>query len=901
MRTLSTLRVRSKLAVVVILMIGGISLFISLYFPHRLAEQETRALTAKARSIAQMTAYSVSAALVFGDRSGAEEALKSAEQNEDVLYIVVLNDTGTIFIAFNQENAAHTVFTRGNSGEGFSTNGFVFQTVTPVLHNDVPIGILRLGISLEQLHAEVSRSRDAVIGVSLIIFILGVLAVLGISAVITGPLNQMVKSVERITEGDLSHRVEVTVQDEVGYLARSVNLMVDNLVAAHTELAKINKNLEERVADRTKALQSELAERIKVEEALHRSRQMLQFVFDNIPQRIFWKDLNLRYLGCNKTFIKDAGLEWTEEVIGKTDYDLAWREMAELYRANDMRVIETDTPMINFDEPMLLNDGTKLWLKTSKVPLHDSAGNVMGVLGTYEDITERRRAEDQIREQAALLGITRDAILVVDLNSRVLFWNKGAERVYGWTEAEAFKMNPVALLHEEGKFLEWDDARKNVMDFGEWTGELHQVTKAGNPVIADSRWTLVRDSAGAPESILIVNSDITEKKQLESQFHRSQRLELIGTLAGGIAHDLNNVLAPITMAIELLQAKVEDDDGRQWLETLASSAQRGADIVKQVLVFARGVEGDRVVLQPKHLLREIETIAMETFPRSVNVLSDIPRDLWNITGDPTQIHQVLMNLTVNARDAMPRGGTLFLRAENALLDEKTARTRGNVKPGRYVAFSVKDTGTGIPMNIIDKIFDPFFTTKDIGKGTGLGLSTVMAIVRGHGGFITVDSKEGRGAEFIFYMPASMIESKGSQAAAAEKGIAGGRGETILVVDDEAPVREITKELLELYGYRVLLAANGAEGLEKYNAHSTEIDLVLTDMMMPVMDGITLISSLRRRNAKVKTIVASGLADAEKLSDLQLSNAAQAFLSKPITAANLLRTVRSVLDFETGTK
>jgi signal transduction histidine kinase len=405
-------------------------------------------------------------------------------------------------------------------------------------------------------------------------------------------------------------------------------------------------------------------------------------------------------------------------------------------------------------------------------------------------------------------------------------------------------------------------------------------------VLTISRWTLLRDSRQKPRNVLVVNSDITRQKQLEAQFLRSQRMESLGTLASGIAHDLNNVLAPILMSIQFLRDTVADEASRTMLATLETSAQRGADIIKQVLTFARGMEGERIALQPKYLLKEMAKIVQETFPKTITVRTEYPRDLWAVTGDATQLHQVLMNLCVNARDAMTGGGQLILSAENVTLDESFANMIHDAKPGPYLILCVADTGPGIAPAILDKIFDPFFTTKALGKGTGLGLATALGIVKSHGGFLQVKSEVGRGAQFRVYLPATFAE--GTTAAPCEViSVPRGLGQLILVVEDELSVREVTRRTLENNGYRVLTASDGTEALALFVQHARDVNAVLTDMVMPFMDGAATIRALRRINATVPIIAASGMMSHRQEAEATGANV-QAFLSKPFTAEQLLK-------------
>ncbi len=502
---------------------------------------------------------------------------------------------------------------------------------------------------------------------------------------------------------------------------------------------------------------------------------------------------------------------------------------------------------------------------------------------------ERKQAEQKIREQAALLDVATDAILVRDLDNQILFWNKGAERLYGWKALDALGKNANELLYRES-LSQLTLIEKTLHEKGEWQGEMHQVTKDGNELIVESRWTLVRDSEKKPKSVLVVNTDITQKKQLEAQFLRAQRMESIGTLAGGIAHDLNNVLAPILMTAQFLETQLHDEQSKRLLSILVTNAKRGANLVKQVLSFARGVEGKRKILQVKFLISEIKQIAKETFPKSIEICTNLPQNLWTVSGDATQLHQVLLNLCVNARDAMPHGGTLSISAENLFIDENYAGMNLDARTGSYLVITVTDTGMGIPAEILDRIFEPFFTTKEVGQGTGLGLSTVIGIIKSHGGFVKVYSEVGRGTQFKVFLPA-VGAAETQQLEDLE--LPQGDGELILVVDDEAAIRDITKTSLQTYNYKALTASDGIEAVALYAEHREEISVVLTDMMMPFMDGPTTIRTLQKINPQVKIIATSGLASSDKLTTAA-GTGVETFLSKPYTVKELLKTINGVL-------
>jgi two-component system, cell cycle sensor histidine kinase and response regulator CckA len=506
------------------------------------------------------------------------------------------------------------------------------------------------------------------------------------------------------------------------------------------------------------------------------------------------------------------------------------------------------------------------------------------------ELIERRSSEEKIREQAVLLDITTDAIWVLNLNNQILFWNHGAEQLYGWSKAEAPSINIRGLLSQNNS-LQVEEIQKTVINTGKWQGELHQFTKDGKEILVESRWTAMFEGQRL-KSILVVNTDITQKKQIEKQFLHAQRLESLGTLAGGIAHDLNNILTPILAIAELLQLKLTDADEttQQFLKMQETNTKRGAALIKQILSFARSSEGKHRPLEVQYLISEIKQIIDGTFPKSIDVSTDIDSDLQVISADTTQLHQVLMNLCVNARDAMPTGGTLSISAKNLFIDESYARMHLHAKVGPYVVVSVADTGIGIPADVIDKIFDPFFTTKELGQGTGLGLSTVISIIRSHGGFVNVYSEVGQGTQFKVYLPA--IEDMETRLVENSEQFFG-NGELILVVDDEPTICEITKTSLEASGYTVLTANDGIEAVALYAEHKNKVDTVLMDMMMPNMAGPAAIQILKKMNPLVKIVAVSGLPSSEKVEEA-MNMGATTFLSKPYTSQELLKTLHMVL-------
>ena len=624
----------------------------------------------------------------------------------------------------------------------------------------------------------------------------------------------------------------------------------------------------------------DITEAKETEARIQRFSALLEAVVDGTPDAVFVKDLQGSYLLMNEAGARLVGRP-LEEILGRDDTAIFGAEEARFLRENDRRVMLSNQPETT--EEVLKIAGVTHTYFVTKAPYRDENGNVVGVIGIARDITEQKQTTERLAEQAALIDKAPDAIYVRDLDHRITFWSKGAERLFGWT-AKAAHNRPVreVLPVADEEFLEAD---RTVRATGAWQGELQIRNGDETVVILDSRWTLMRDESGGPKSILTIDTDITGRRSLEQQFLRSQRMDSIGTLAGGIAHDLNNALAPILMSLDLLKMRFPDEESMDLLGIISSSAQRGADMVRQVLSFAQGVEGRQEMVKIHVLVEEIAKIANETFLKHIRIRTNVAAGLSTVIGDPTQLHQVLLNLCVNARDAMPHGGTLTISAENVSIDEHYAGLYDGATPGDHVLLQVEDTGTGMPPEVIEKIFDPFFTTKELGKGTGLGLSTSIAIVKSHGGFVRVDSTIGVGSRFKIYLPAR-VDTAAETLAAPQEELPRGQGALILVVDDEQRVREITQQTLEAFGYKVVLANDGADAVAIYASRAAEIAAVLTDMMMPVMDGPSAILVLRRLNPHLPIIAASGLALTEHV-NRAAALGVKHFLPKPYTAHALL--------------
>jgi PAS domain S-box-containing protein len=634
----------------------------------------------------------------------------------------------------------------------------------------------------------------------------------------------------------------------------------------------------------------DITERRLAEETLRREQALFANLANTIPDQIYFKDRQSRFIRINDATARKLVLHDASEAVGKTDFNFFSEEQAREFYAEEQQIMETGEPMIGMEEKVIWSDGRVTWSSTTKMPLRDAQGGITGLVGINRDITERKLAEVQLREQNEILSNSHEGTMIVDMADKITLWNHAAEKIIGWTQREVLGRDPIDVLCVENRDAVYA-MRTAVARDGFWNGELRVNTRDGRKMTLNYRVTFVRDDSDRPRGRLNYFADITEKRLLEEQLLRAQRLESIGMLAGGIAHDLNNILAPMLMAAGLLKEKLTEPREKTILAMIEQGAQRGAAIIRQLLTFSRGIEGPKGNVQIRHLIDEMGNIARETFPRSIEVGAKAPADLWVVKANPNQLHQVLMNLCVNARDAMPNGGRLSLTAANTRLVEEQANLNPMAKPGRYVVMTVADTGDGIPKEVIGHIFEPFFTTKGAGKGTGIGLSTVTAIVKNHGGFVTAYSEPTKGSQFKVYLPVDdELKAEPEKTAATAPH---GHGERVLLVDDEAPIRESIRQMLEAHGYRVVTAANGAEALRVFVQHRDAVQLVLTDLMMPVLDGAHMIRSLRILDPKVRVVAMSGLDSALLREDFDVLGV-QELVAKPCDAIELLQAMQRAL-------
>lgn len=648
-----------------------------------------------------------------------------------------------------------------------------------------------------------------------------------------------------------------------------------------SDLKEYSTRLVQRLEETVAALRAQ-------QERSRESEEHLRAIIENEPECVKTIDPKGVILQMNAAGLGMLEADEPAQVIGKPAFGIITQEFHEAYRSLLKNVFGGEKQKLEFEIVGL--KGGRRWLETHVVPLKDKEGNILSALAVTRDITERKKSEETLQEQAALLDVDPSAIYVLDLKGRVTFWNRSAERIYGWKRSEMMGGEFASRL--DGELVDqFREAWETVLAEKKWQGTRTISRTDGVQIVVECDWTLMVDRSGGPRSIYVVDSDVTERKKLEAQFLRAQRMESIGMVSGGIAHDLNNILGPILLSVQISRKQTKDEKLLRLLDMIELSAKRGSEIVKQILSFARGKEDTRGTLHLEGLLSEVREFLQETFPKAIRIQAHSVGKLWAVSGNATQLHQVLLNLCINARDAMPNGGSLTIKAENLVLDSHYAVLSPGFTAGPYVVISVQDTGTGIPPEIRERIFEPFFSTKESTEGTGLGLSTVAGIVQNHGGFVNVYSEVGRGSTFKVHLPA-LKTPETEEAEKSRKQLPAGKGETILVVDDEPAIREITRETLEAFGYKVLTANDGTEAVSLFAAHPEAIQMVICDVAMPYMDGPSTIRALMNIHPAPKVVVVSGFAEAGKMvKDIEI---VKAFLSKPYTGEKLLKTIDAVM-------
>lgn len=641
----------------------------------------------------------------------------------------------------------------------------------------------------------------------------------------------------------------------------------------------------------------ELIEHKKAAEALAKSEAFNRSLIEHLPHRIFIKDRNSVYLSCNANYAHDIGIS-AEQIAGKDDYAFFPLELASKYRADDEEVMSSGKSKNIVEEYEV--SGNKRWVQTIKVPYLDEKDRVIGVMGIFEDITERKLAEEELRESKTKYEnfFMEDPTgnLVSTPVGKILACNPAFIRIFGFSSLdEALQTNIITLYRNPQERIVLMSKLQEDKKIEDWAVEMAR--KDGKSLHIVMNLVGRFDSDGNLSKIQAYLFDDTRRRQLEDQLVQAQKLESIGTLASGIAHDFNNILGIIMGQTSMMELAGNDHDKlKQRIESIDKATRRGASLVKQLLTFARKSETIIETVKVNNIVNEITKLLRETFPKTILVSSELQKDLPSITADASQIHQVLLNIFINARDAMPRGVGILSILTKTVPGDTVSRYHQDAAANNYVCIEVSDTGTGMDETVRQKIFEPFFTTKDIGKGTGLGLALVYGIVTNHKGFIDVESEPGKGTKFSIYLPAD--ESRFDIYEPSRKSAVGvpGGTETILVIEDEEMLRQLLEIALVSKGYRVLMAEDGEEGVETYLRNQKEIALVITDIGLPKLGGHEVFMAIKAFNPDARVIIASGYIDVNVKSELSKAGA-KYFLQKPYRIEEVYKNVRAAIDEE----
>lgn len=867
MKRLWVLLTRNGVRTQLILAVAGVhAVLMSLFVWDAIARQRTmlrQMQSEQARAVSQSMATASAGWVAARDLAGLQEIVEAQQRYPELVFAMVLDRDGLVLAHSDRRRLGDYVrdLPPAPAYAVLARTEELVDVVAPVEIAGRSIGWVRVGLGQRSADAQVAQIlRDGVLYALLAIAVGIVLAAL-MGTSLTVRLRRMRHVTAAIGAGRRDERVSDLGEDEIGNLAKDFNVMLDHLAARDAEI------------------------------------RLKSVALDVAANSIVITDRDGRTQWVNPAFTAMTGYA-REEAIGRTLGDLlrSGRQSREFYRAMWETILSGRVwrgELINRRK-----DGTLYTEEMTIAPLRSEQGQITHFISNKQDVTARREGEEALRAseerfRQVVETITQVFWMTDAQRTQMLYISPGYEKIWGRPRD--------ALYRSIGT---WSDAihpedRKRLTNVTERQrrGGYDETYRIVRPDGAErwirSRAFPVQDATGEIFRIVGVAEDVTDAKRIEAQFLRTQRLEAVGTLASGIAHDLNNILSPVFLVPGLLRQSLPNARDQELLHMMEKSAHRGAAVIRQLLTFSRGTPGERVLLQLPHLVKEMTHIAAETFPRDIEVTQTVAPGVWCVRADPTQLHQVLMNLCVNARDAMPNGGRLTLTVRNETIEPDAPPRDPPLAPGAYVVLGVSDTGTGIPEDIRHRIFEPFFTTKGTGAGTGLGLSTVLGIVKGHGGAVFVDSTAGRGTTFRVYLPAETAgELSGASVAPVSRG-GSGIGQLILVVDDEAHVRDTMRAVLERAGYRVITAANGQEALAQIDPQASGLKLVVTDIMMPAMDGVALIRVLRKTAPRMRVVAASGLGRnvrREELVELGVDDV----LAKPFTPEELLRVVERQL-------
>ena len=637
----------------------------------------------------------------------------------------------------------------------------------------------------------------------------------------------------------------------------------------------------------------DITERKRDQEALRASEERYRTLVEAADDAIYLKDLDGRYVMVNSQFQRLFGLSSREGIYGKTPLDLYPESIGTRFRTADVEVLNTGET-VETETEMVTQSGPKTFLGR-RVPVRDADGEVIGILGISRDITERKKAEEENRRLASAVATANEAVIIVEMDGRVSFVNPAAERMCGYGPGEMTGIHGFQLYPEPSRDTVAGEIFNATRDVGSWTGEVVFQKKTGEQIPVRLSTALMTDRGGGPTGIVGIAADISERKLLEEQLLQAQKMEAIGQLAGGVAHDFNNLLTAIIGYSQLGDLNLPSDAPlHHYFQEIETAAERASDLTRQLLAFSRRQVFEPKVVSLNEVVRNLEEMLRRLIGEHIELEVRLGQGLSTCRVDPRQIEQVLVNLAVNGRDAMPGGGRLVIETGSITLDAEYVSTHPEATRGRHVSMSVTDTGVGMTDEVQARIFEPFFTTKEVGKGTGLGLSTCHGIVAQSGGHMTVESAPYRGTTFSVYLP-RVYEEIASTQPPGDPAVLSAGSETVLLVEDEPLVRDVVAQVLREQGYSVLEASNGVDAIQIARERADdEIAVLLTDVIMPVVGGVQLARQISKLHAETRVVYTSGYARDEVLQYGAIDPRA-VFIPKPFTPASLTSKIREALD------
>lgn len=628
-----------------------------------------------------------------------------------------------------------------------------------------------------------------------------------------------------------------------------------------------------------------------------RKRNLFHLVLENIPERVFWKGRDLRYLGANALFRKDVGLNEATDIVGKSDSEILWNGSSKEYLKAEQEIINKGIDSVHYEESTQLSSGIERWTEVNKVPIKNSSGEIEGILGTYHDISRQKRVENTLR-LAATAFETHEAISIADKKGIIISVNKAFCEVTGYSADEVIGNNPSILSSGKHDIHFYEEMWRSLIKNGRWSGEVINRRKNGEEYVEQLSITAVQGENGTVENYVAVFSDLSEKKEVERQLRQAQKMDAVGTLVSGIAHEFNNMLVGISGNVFLARESVNEGstvDG--MLETADNICFKAADLVNQLLTFARK---DKAMQQHSPIdlstwLDEGLKLSQASIPKDTDLQYHNETENLFVLANTTQLQQIIINLLNNARDSSSHRDAPWIKLQLSSGDaDKEFRLRHKDFNGyEFVQLTVQDNGTGIPADKLEKIFEPFYTTKEVGKGTGLGLAVIQSIMHSLHGCMEVTSVEGEGTAFHLFFPKLKPDAAKLDHHLPNLKINHGNGERILIADDEPDVLMMTTKILQDLGYHTVTASDGQEAVEIFKADPQQFDLLLLDVVMPTLNGPRAAIKMRSLRPDIPLIFYTGYSH-DEMSDSMKELDRFKMIAKPFRVVEISQLIHKMI-------